>query len=126
MRRRRLAVLLASSLGVMLPRPPRPVEAAAPATAPRTWSSLRRAIQKHCAHTPPGDFACDHLRPALHKFPKPLRLEWHDADAQSPLPWVQFADPDPDWPEYDWFVDYTIDARGRQLHIQKLGYQFTP
>ena len=86
---------------------------------------FRRALLEHCARKPHDDPA-RHLLIALRRFPKPRLVEWHDPDNTSPLPWVHFRDPDPDWPEYDWYADYTVNERGGHPRIVTLDPLFTP
>jgi hypothetical protein len=103
----------------------RAIAASARPYPPRSWPALRRALLDHCAHES-DDAPARHLLTALRRFPRPRVLEWHDPDNTSTRPWVHFGDPDPDWPEYDWYAEYTVDEPRGRLRIEKLTSQFTP
>lgn len=97
-----------------------------PTAPPRpTWKALLSAMTRYCADKP-RDLACSHLLPALRKHGRPRRSDWHDADGQHPLPWVHLGDPDPEWIEYDWYIDYSIGRKTGQPEVQKVENVFTP
>jgi len=96
---------------------------------PPAWSDLRAGLRAYCATGDQKSLACTHLVPAIRKFRPPTPIEWHDPDPRSPLPWVQFTDPDPDWLEYDWFVDYELEihaARPARLRVKRVEFVITP
>jgi hypothetical protein len=96
---------------------------------PPEWSDLRAGLRAYCVTADRHSLACTHLVRASRKFRAPTSIEWHEADPKSPLPWAQFTDPDPDWVEYDWFVDYKMEVRANRptrLRVMRVEFMFTP